>query len=66
VQWALEATGLPYRFHALDHTAGDLDTEAYGKISPPCSKHEGPASDDRSARTRENKGRRLACSSSRA
>jgi glutathione S-transferase len=34
VQWALEETGLPYRFHALDHTAGDLDTEAYGKISP--------------------------------
>lgn len=33
-QWALEETGLPYRFHALDHTAGDLDTEAYGKISP--------------------------------
>lgn len=33
-QWALEETGLPYRFHALDHTAGDLDTEAYGRISP--------------------------------
>lgn len=34
VQWALEETGLPYTFHALDHTAGDLDTESYGKISP--------------------------------
>jgi glutathione S-transferase len=33
-QWALEETGLPYRFHALDHTAGDLDSEAYGRISP--------------------------------
>jgi len=34
VQWALEESGLPYRFHALDHTAGDLDTEAYGKMNP--------------------------------
>jgi glutathione S-transferase len=33
-QWALEELGLPYRFHALDHTAGDLDSEAYGRISP--------------------------------
>src|SRR6185503_11749226 len=33
-QWALEETGLPYRVHALDHTAGDLDTEAYRRISP--------------------------------
>lgn len=33
-QWALEETGLPYRVHALDHTAGELDGEAYGKISP--------------------------------
>jgi glutathione S-transferase len=33
-QWALEETGLEYRVHALDHGAGDLDTEAYGKISP--------------------------------
>ena len=33
-QWALEETGLPYRVHALDHTAGDLDTDAYGRISP--------------------------------
>ena len=33
-QWALEETGLPYRVHALDHTAGDLDSDAYRKISP--------------------------------
>lgn len=33
-QWALEETGLPYRVHALDHTAGELDSEAYGRISP--------------------------------
>jgi len=34
VQWALEELGLPYRFRALDHTAGDLDTDAYAQISP--------------------------------
>jgi len=34
VQWALEETGLPYRFHALDQTAGDLETEPYRAISP--------------------------------
>ncbi len=33
-QWALEETGLPYRVHALDHTAGDLDREVYSRISP--------------------------------
>jgi len=33
-QWALEETGLPYRVHALDHTAGELDGEAYSRISP--------------------------------
>lgn len=33
-QWALEETGLPYRFHALDHTAGDLDRDDYRRISP--------------------------------
>jgi glutathione S-transferase len=33
-QWALEETGLPYRVHALDHTAGDLDGDAYSRISP--------------------------------
>jgi glutathione S-transferase len=33
-QWALEETGLPYRVHALDHTGGELDTDAYRRISP--------------------------------
>jgi glutathione S-transferase len=33
-QWALEETGLPYRVHALDHAAGELDSEAYSRISP--------------------------------
>lgn len=33
-QWALEETGLPYRVHALDHTGGELDGEAFGRISP--------------------------------
>jgi len=33
-QWALEETGLPYRVHALDHSRGDLDGEAYRRISP--------------------------------
>ncbi len=33
-QWALEETGLPYRVHALDHGAGDLDSDAYKRISP--------------------------------
>jgi glutathione S-transferase len=33
-QWALEEVGLPYRVHALDHTAGDLDGDAYRRISP--------------------------------
>lgn len=33
-QWALEETGLPYRVHALDHAAGELDGAAYTKISP--------------------------------
>ncbi len=33
-QWALEETGLPYRVHALDHTGGELDAEAYSRISP--------------------------------
>ncbi len=33
-QWALEETGLPYRVHALDHTAGELDSDAYIRISP--------------------------------
>jgi glutathione S-transferase len=33
-QWALEELGLPYRFEALDQTAGDLETESYRRISP--------------------------------
>ena len=33
-QWALEELGLPYRVHALDHTGGELDSEAYRRISP--------------------------------
>ena len=33
-QWALEETGLPYRVHALDHTAGECDGDAYRRISP--------------------------------
>ena len=33
-QWALEETGLPYRVHALDHAAGDLNGDAFGRISP--------------------------------
>src|SRR5476651_2598728 len=32
-QWALEETGLPYRVHGLDHTAGELDGPAYSRIS---------------------------------
>lgn len=42
-QWALEETGLSYRVHALDHTAGDLDSDAYGRISP---FRQAPAIDD--------------------
>jgi glutathione S-transferase len=42
-QWALEETGLPYRVHALDHTGGELDGEAYGRISP---FHQAPVIDD--------------------
>jgi glutathione S-transferase len=33
-QWALEELGLPYRVHALDHTAGELESEAYRRLSP--------------------------------
>src|SRR4051795_9939306 len=42
-QWALEETGLPYRVHALDHSAGELDGEAYSRISP---FHQVPVIDD--------------------
>jgi glutathione S-transferase len=43
VQWALEEVGLDYRFHALDQTAGDLDSEMYARISP---FHQVPVIDD--------------------
>src|ERR1044072_6034231 len=43
VEWALQETGLPYRVHALDHTAGELDSPAYSRISP---FHQAPAIDD--------------------
>jgi glutathione S-transferase len=43
VQWALEEIGLPYRFHALDHTAGELDGEAFSRIS---SFRQAPVIDD--------------------
>ena len=33
-QWALEETGLPYRVHALDHSGGETNGEAYRRISP--------------------------------
>ena len=42
-QWALEEIGLPYRVHALDHTGGELDGEAFGRISP---FHQAPVIDD--------------------
>lgn len=42
-QWALEETGLPYQVHALDHTGGELDGEAYSRISP---FHQAPVIDD--------------------
>lgn len=32
-QWALEETGLPYRVHALDYIAGELDGPAYSRLS---------------------------------
>jgi glutathione S-transferase len=43
VQWALEEIGLPYRVHALDHTGGELESEAYSRISP---FHQAPVIDD--------------------
>jgi glutathione S-transferase len=42
-QWALEETGLPYRVQGLDHGAGDLDRDAYSRISP---FHQVPVIDD--------------------
>ncbi len=43
VQWALEEIGMPYRVHALDHTGGELDGEAFARISP---FHQAPVIDD--------------------
>ena len=43
IEWALQEAGLPYRVHALDHTAGELDSPAYSKISP---FHQAPVIDD--------------------
>lgn len=42
-QWALEECGLPYRVHELDQVAGDLQSEAYCRISP---FHQVPVIDD--------------------
>lgn len=42
-QWVLEETGLPYRVHGLDQVAGDLEGEAYSRISP---FHQVPVIDD--------------------
>ncbi len=42
-QWALEESGLPYRVHGLDHTAGELRSDAYSRISP---FHQVPVIDD--------------------
>jgi glutathione S-transferase len=42
-QWALEETGLAYRVHGLDHTGGELDGQAYDRIS--CF-HQVPVIDD--------------------
>jgi glutathione S-transferase len=33
VEWALKEMALPYRVHALDHTGGELDTDAYRELS---------------------------------
>jgi glutathione S-transferase len=43
IEWALQETGLPYRVHGLDHTAGELDGPAYSKVSP---FHQVPVIDD--------------------
>lgn len=42
-QWALEETGLPYRVHALDHSGGECNGEAFSRISP---FHQVPVLDD--------------------
>jgi glutathione S-transferase len=42
-QWALEEISLPYRVHALDHSGGELNSDAYSRISP---FHQVPVIDD--------------------
>lgn len=42
-QWALEESGLPYRVHGVDHTAGETHSEAFSRISP---FHQVPVIDD--------------------
>jgi glutathione S-transferase len=42
-QWALEETALPYRVHPLDHTGGELNSDAYSRIRP---FHPAPVIDD--------------------
>jgi glutathione S-transferase len=42
-QWALEEIGLPYRVHALDQIGGELDGDAFSRISP---FHQAPVIDD--------------------
>jgi glutathione S-transferase len=42
-QWVLEEIGLPYRVHGLDQLAGELESEAYSRISP---FHQAPVIDD--------------------
>ena len=34
VLWALEEMGLPYTFRGMDHTAGELGTDAYRALNP--------------------------------
>ena len=34
VLWALNETGLPYEISGLDHPRGDLNTDAYRRLSP--------------------------------
>ena len=42
-QWALEESGLPYRVHGIDHTAGEAHSDAFSRISP---FHQVPVIDD--------------------
>jgi glutathione S-transferase len=42
-QWALEESGLSYRVHGVDHTAGETQSDAFSRISP---FHQVPVIDD--------------------